>query len=269
MTYQWQEGCFFFTAETQCLLLGLSGRCCIYTQCKCVVKLLCVMHPITNLSAKQNGMQRKEPQLDRDSSKRHDHKMSRQDGSVSTNRGTSIKGQGAFQQSLAREMTTNKEGGLRGTKTPSLPPPSSLTPQQIQKLRAARAARAAAASGAPPAKKKALNPNAFYGSAAARILQRKGEPKRSLPLKYTSSYVDEMLDYLQMEGMNSVDDLYSDEEEMDNFIASDDEDFIDDSEEIEDYSSAISKIFGYDRSRQVHAIVRNLFAGVPAYDLIG
>lgn len=205
--------------------------------------------PITNLPAKQNGMQLKEPQLDRDLSKRLDHKMSRQDGSVSTNKGTS-KGQGSLQQSLSRETTTNKEDGLRGTKTPSLPPPSSLTPQQIQKLRAARAARAAAASGAPPTKKKkAVNPNAFYGSAAARILQRKGEPKMSLPLKYTSSYVDEMLDYLQMEGMNSVDDLYSDEEEMDDFIASDDDDFIDDSEETEDYSSAIKKIFGYDRSR--------------------
>ena len=155
-----------------------------------------------------------------------------------------------------RDTTTNKEDGLRGTKTPSLRPPSSLTPQR---LRAAQAARAAAASSAPPVKKKVLNPNTFYGSAAARILQRKGEPKVSLPLnKYTSSYVDEMLDYLRIEGMNGVDDLYSDEEEMDDFIASDDDDFIDDSEDVEDYSSVIGKIFGYDRSRQVCEMVKVL-----------
>ena len=72
------------------------------------------------------------------------------------------------------------------------------------------------------------------------------------PLKYTSSYVDEMMDFLRLGGVNGVEDLYSDEEEgeMDDFIASDDE-FIDDSEEGGDYSSAIRKIFGYDRSRQV------------------
>ena len=106
----------------------------------------------------------------------------------------------------------------------------------------------------PTKKKKPVNPAAFYGSAAASLLQRRGQPKltASGPLKYTSSYVDEMMDFLQSEGVNGVEDLYSDEEEgeMDDFIASDDE-FIDDSEEGGDYSSAIRKIFGYDRSRQV------------------
>ena len=104
----------------------------------------------------------------------------------------------------------------------------------------------------PTKKKKALNPTAFYGSAAATILQRRGQPKltASGPLKYTSSYVDEMMDFLRSEGVNGVEDLYSDEEDdgLEDFIASDDE-FIDDSEMEGDYSSAIRKIFGYDRSR--------------------
>ena len=201
--------------------------------------------PVTNSPMKQNGLHRNGPQLGTDSSERQESKMALQYGSSSTNRG-STKGQVTSQLG---GTSTSREGGLRGTKTPPRPPPSSLTPQQIQKLKAARAARAVAASGAPPAKKKALNPNSFYGSAAARILQRKGEPKLSGsgPLRYTSSYVDEMLDYFQAEGLGGVDDLYSDDE-MDDFIASDDE-FIDDSEDTGDYSSAIRKIFGYDRSR--------------------
>ena len=153
-------------------------------------------------------------------------------------------------QVTSLQPSTTKEAAVRGGSKASFPPLSSLTPQQIQKLKAARAAAAASGGAPPPKKKRPLNPTAFYGSAAARILQRKGEPKLSHAgsLKYTSSYVDEMMDYLQLEGVNGVDDLYSDEGEEEDFIASDDE-FIDDSEECEDYSSAIRKIFGYDRRR--------------------
>ena len=199
--------------------------------------------------SKHNGM-RSSSQLERAD------KMPRQGGSFASG-STSSKARAttAPQQSTSSlSSTKGGSGGVRGSKTP-FPPLSSLTPQQIQKLKAARAAAALSGGGMPPTKKKkALNPTAFYGSAAATILQRKGQPKltASGPLKYTSSYVDEMMDYLRSEGVNGVEDLYSDEEveEMDDFIASDDE-FIDDSEDDGDYSSAIRKIFGYDRSRQV------------------
>ena len=191
--------------------------------------------------SKQNGM-RSSSQLERAD------KMPRQGGSLAT-ASTSSKAQSTASLSSTKGAS-NGGGGVRGSKSP-FPPLSSLTPQQIQKLKAARTA--ALASGMPPAKKKKpLNPTTFYGSAAASLLQRKGQPKltASGPLKYTSSYVDEMMDFLRSEGVNGVEDLYSDEEEgeMDDFIASDDE-LIDDSEDGGDYSSAIRKIFGYDRSR--------------------
>ena len=190
-----------------------------------------------------NGVKKNDRQFDKRLLERREN-GSKTTGTLSS-RGepSSSKGQGS-----SAAMSASKEGGVRGYKA-SFPPLSSLTPQQIQKLKAARVA--AAASNAPPQKKKKpVNPTAFYGSAAARILQRKGQPKLShgSSLKYTSSYVDEMLEGWQLEGVNGVDDLYSDEGEEEDFIASDDE-FIDDSEECEDYSSAIRKIFGYDRRR--------------------
>lgn len=201
--------------------------------------------PPTSLPpSKQNGM-RSSSQLERVD------KNPRQGGSRAT---ASTSSMSTKAQSTASPTKGGNDGGVRGSKTP-FPPLSSLTPQQIQKLKAARAA-ALAGGGMPPAKKKkTVNPTAFYGSAAASLLQRRGQPKLTAsggPLKYTSSYVDEMMDFLQSEGLNGVEDLYSDEEEgeMDDFIASDD-DFIDDSEEGGDYSSVIGKIFGYDRSRQV------------------
>ena len=207
--------------------------------------------------SKQNGM-RSSSQLERVD------KMPRQGGSLAhantarASTSSSTRGQSTSASTKgASSSNSGGGGGIRGFKTP-FPPLSSLTPQQIQKLKAARAAALASGGsggGMPPAKKKKpANPTAFYGSAAASILQRKGQPKltASGPLKYTSSYVDEMMDFMRSEGVNGVEDLYSDEEEaeMDDFIASDDE-FIDDSEEDGDYSSAIRKIFGYDRSRQV------------------
>ena len=202
--------------------------------------------PATNTPHRQNGMKSNGSQSGGKPSSERLDKISRQGEGPLSSRGGTSKGQITSQgPSSANKGGGGRGGGLRGSKG-ALPPLSSLTPQQIQKLREAR--RAAAASKMPPSKKKAVNPNAFYGSAASRILQRKGDPKLSAsgPVKYTSSYVDEMMDYLQSEGMNGVDDLYSDEE--DDFIASDDE-FIDDSEDYGDYSSAIKKIFGYDRSR--------------------
>ena len=207
--------------------------------------------PVTNgppplqLPSKQNGM-RSSLQLERMD------KMSRQSGSQRS-ASTSSK----MQSTSSTKGDIGGSSGIRGSKT-AFPPLSSLTPQQVQKLKAARAAALQSSggrggSGLPPAKKrKAMNPTAFYGSAAASLLQRRGQPKLSAsgPLRYTSSYVDEMMDFMGLEGVNGVEDLYSDEEDgyLDDFIASDDE-FIDDSEEGGDYSSVIGKIFGYDRSR--------------------
>ncbi len=62
---------------------------------------------------------------------------------------------------------------------------------------------------------------------------------------YKSSWVDEMTDYLRSNDFEA--DGYSDEEEeddLDGFVASDDE-----VEDMEDYSTEISKIFGYDRRK--------------------
>ena len=207
--------------------------------------------PVTNgppplqLPSKQNGM-RSSSLLERTD------KMSRQTGSQ-----RSAPSSTKMQSTSSSRGDTGGSSGVRGSKT-VFPPLSSLTPQQVQKLKAARAAALQSSggrggSGVPPAKKrKAVNPTAFYGSAAASLLQRRGQPKLSAsgPLRYTSSYVDEMMDFMGLEGVNGVEDLYSDEEDgyLDDFIASDDE-FIDDSEEGGDYSSVIGKIFGYDRSR--------------------
>ena len=205
--------------------------------------------PPTSLPpSKQNGM-RSSSQLEQAD------KMSRLSGSRAHTAPTSSTSTKAQSTASSTKGGNNNNGGVRGSRTP-FPPLSSLTPQQIQKLKTARAAAALAGGGMPPAKKKkTMNPTAFYGSAAASLLQRRGQPKLTAsggPLKYTSSYVDEMMDFLRSEGVNGVEDLYSDEEEgeMDDFIASDDE-FIDDSEEGGDYSSVIGKIFRYDRSRQV------------------
>ena len=202
--------------------------------------------PVTSSPQKLNGM-RSSLQMNKQPSDKANGTVRQRDTL------TSRDGIGSKAQVTAPSASTcTTSGGLRGSKASLPPPPSSLTPQQIQKLKAARAACAAASSGMPPTKKKALNPNAFYGSAAARILQQRGQPRlpSSRHMRYTSSYVDEMMDFLKYEGLNGVDDLYSDEDEaeMDDFIASDDE-FIDDSDEGGDYSSAIRKIFGYDRSR--------------------
>ena len=211
--------------------------------------------PAVNSSAKQNSIKSNSSQLDRHPEERSDKIPGR--GGPFSSRGGLSKGQVTSQSLPTSNKGAGGGGGVRGSKA-SLPPLSSLTPEQIQKLKAARLA-AASSKMAPPTKKKALNPNSFYGSAAARILQRKGQPKlsgASGSFKYTSSYVDEMMDYLQSEGMNGVEDLYSDEE--DDFIASDDE-FIDDSEDYGNYSSVISKIFGYDRSRYSRCFMYCMF----------
>ena len=87
-------------------------------------------------------------------------------------------------------------------------------------------------------------PNSFYGAASARLLQegRSAFATRRGPLKYTSTWVDEMSDYIQR-GV-CQEDCYSDDEDddMDDFVVSGDE-------EEESVSTAIRAIFGYDRRK--------------------
>ena len=86
-------------------------------------------------------------------------------------------------------------------------------------------------------------PNSFYGAASARLLQeRSAFATRRGPLRYTSTWVDEMSDFMQR-GV-SQEDYYSDDEDedMDDFVVSGDE-------EEESVSSAIRAIFGYDRRK--------------------
>lgn len=64
---------------------------------------------------------------------------------------------------------------------------------------------------------------------------------------YTSTWVDEMSEYLQSNQLELEEEEDSD---LDGFVASDEE-FLDDAEEVNDYSSEIRKIFGYDRRKYV------------------
>ena len=99
-------------------------------------------------------------------------------------------------------------------------------------------------------KLKASQPTSFYGSAAANILGRKdGASSGSGPFRYTSTWVDEMRE--ELDDFDGVDDL-SDDDDLDGFVVDSGDDFIDDGDDQEDYSSHIRKIFGYDKRRYIN-----------------
>lgn len=99
-----------------------------------------------------------------------------------------------------------------------------------------------------------LKTKSFYGAASAKLAsaERPAWHTRHTPMKHTSAWVDEMSDYVQrkMVGGEEEEEFYSDDEEEDDmadFVASDEEE--EEGEGLEDYSSAIRQIFGYDKRR--------------------
>ena len=96
-------------------------------------------------------------------------------------------------------------------------------------------------------KTNAVKPNSFYGQpASARLLQEGRFATRRGPVKYRSTWVDEMSDYVRQKV--SEEEYYSsdDDEDLDDFVVSGDEEL---EEGEEDVSSAIRQIFGYDRRK--------------------
>lgn len=141
--------------------------------------------------------------------------------------------------------TTESQASVRGFKTPSVP--LSLSQKQQQQRERLKAAVAAKMRSNQAPRNKTLNATAFYGAAAARILGKDGRfsGSRYAPSKYTSSWVDEMSDFLRSED-NFMNGDEEDEDDLDDFL---DDDFIDDSGDGNDYSSTIREIFGYDKRR--------------------
>ena len=97
-----------------------------------------------------------------------------------------------------------------------------------------------------------LKTKSFYGAASAKLAsaERPTFRTRHAPVKHTSAWVDEMTDYMQkkrleIEGGGEEEEFYSDDDDMADFVASDEEE----GEGLEDYSSAIQQIFGYDKRR--------------------
>ena len=93
-----------------------------------------------------------------------------------------------------------------------------------------------------------LKSNSFYGTPASARLITDNHSRASsygAPMSYRSTWVDEMRDYMQ-----HASSYYDDEEEdeLDDFVVDDDE-YAEEIEGVEDYSSAIRDIFGYDKSR--------------------
>ena len=94
-----------------------------------------------------------------------------------------------------------------------------------------------------------LKSNSFYGTpASARLItdSHSRGSSRGAPMSYRSTWVDEMGDYIQHASHDYDDE--EDEEELDDFVVDDDE-YGEEIEGGEDYSSAIRDIFGYDKSR--------------------
>ena len=96
-------------------------------------------------------------------------------------------------------------------------------------------------------KTNAVKPNSFYGQpASARLLQEGRFATRRGPVKYRSTWVDEMSDYVRQKV--SEEEYYSsdEDEDLDDFVVSGDEEL---EEGEEDVSSTIRQIFGYDRRK--------------------
>ena len=103
----------------------------------------------------------------------------------------------------------------------------------------------------PRARMDTMKSKSFYGAASAKLAagERPAFRTKHTPMKYTSTWVDEMSDYIQKKGHRLEGEGEEDEEDKDDladFVASDDEQELG---EDEDYSSAIRQIFGYDKRR--------------------
>lgn len=143
---------------------------------------------------------------------------------------------------VGTSLSTGSTASVRGTKAPSVP---SIPPCITQKQRQLKMKEAIKAHTRQVPRNKPVNATTFYGAAAARILGKDTRFSGSRhSTKYTSSWVDEMSEFLRSEHVNGDEE---DEDDLDDFL--DDDDFIDDSGEDNDYSSAIREIFGYDKRR--------------------
>lgn len=86
----------------------------------------------------------------------------------------------------------------------------------------------------------------FYGGSvpsSARLITDGKTSSRNGPMYYKSVWVDEMRDYIRSNKEDYMEDD-DEEEDLDDFV-------VDDGEDLDDYSSAIKSIFGYDRSQFV------------------
>ena len=159
---------------------------------------------------------------------------------TSSQSAASDKATAADRTSLPQQQRLNPKPRLTAADRTPLPQQQRLNPKP----------RLTAADRTPLLNPKPRPTKSFYGAASARLIQD-GRPKfhtRHAPMKYTSSWVDEMSDYMvsQRAGGKDEGEWYSDEEEeedLSDFVASDDGDGG------EEYSSAIKQIFGYDRRR--------------------